>query len=327
MGKKKPNKKIGSRFTDILGKVREITDTFSDLRPGQIEREIELIAERLSTLARRGPSVSTEKSKVKKGKKRDLPDPLEGATAVERLINNSNLLPISFLEQGVQAQRAVARVVLTQPHGGLPAGSGWATGFLVAPSLFLTNNHVIENSAFLSKIRIQFNFQDAPGGIDRVPEDFFPDENGTFHTKESLDYTLIRLRMRQFPTGTQPVTAGQHWGTISLNPNPIFFAGQRLNIVQHPDGRQKEIALQDNEIDRLFQNVVRYKADTEPGSSGSPVFDNFWRLVALHHSAGEQAADGTWINNQGIRVDRIVADLRTKFSAGAQQGVLSELGI
>jgi V8-like Glu-specific endopeptidase len=28
---------------------------------------------------------------------------------------------------------------------------------------------------------------------------------------------------------------------------------------------------------------VRYAVNTEPGTSGSPVFDKDWRLVALHH--------------------------------------------
>ena len=59
--------------------------------------------------------------------------------------------------------------------------------------------------------------------------------------------------------------------------------GARLNIIQHPQGGPKRIAIRSNfyfdvhstarEPDRL-----RYLTDTEPGSSGSPV-------VALHHAA------------------------------------------
>ena len=87
----------------------------------------------------------------------------------------------------------------------------------------------------------------------------------------------------------------------------------------------KEVAFQDNVITNLFENAVRYTADTEPGSSGSPVLNNFWQLIALHHAGGEQDASGKWLNNQGIRIDRIHNDLRTHFAG--QQDVLDELGI
>ena len=102
---------------------------------------------------------------------------------------------------------------------------------------------------------------------------------------------------------------------------------QHLNIVQHPRGRRKEVALQDNRITKIFTNVVHYTTDTEPGSSGSPVFSNAWDLIALHHAAGEKQ-NGQWISNEGIRVDKIVADLRSHFG-GSPSGnaVLTELGI
>jgi endonuclease G, mitochondrial len=69
-----------------------------------------------------------------------------------------------------------------------------------------------------------------------------------------------------------------------------------------------------------------YEADTEPGSSGSPVFNDRWEVVALHHS-GVPATDSqgrfldvnggiwkdgddpqrlAWIANEGIRVSRLV---------------------
>ncbi len=33
------------------------------------------------------------------------------------------------------------------------------------------------------------------------------------------------------------------------------------------------------------ENVIEYTSDTEPGSSGSPVLDNQWGLIAFHSSA------------------------------------------
>ncbi|MGH9322270.1 MAG: trypsin-like serine peptidase [Vicinamibacteria bacterium] len=264
------------------------------------------------------------------GPEEPLTDSSDTASAVfERIIDESDLLPIYFLEQGARVQRSVARVVLTKAHDGLPAGSGWATGFLVSPTLFLTNNHVIPDEAFAAKIRMQFNFQLGPDGLEQETESFFPAPDDVFRTNPDLDYTLIRLRPNQVnpATGTSFVTPGERWGFLPLNQNPTFRLDQSFNIIQHPSGRRKEVAIQNNEVEKLFQNAVRYTTDTEPGSSGSPVFDNLWELVALHHAGGDfDNASGKWLNNEGIRVDRIIDDLREAFGANRQE-VLEELGI
>ncbi len=51
---------------------------------------------------------------------------------------------------------------------------------------------------------------------------------------------------------------------------------------------------------------VRYTTDTEPGSSGSPCFNQNWELVALHHSG-----DPNWLPswNEGIPTDLILDHL------------------
>ena len=244
-------------------------------------------------------------------------------SALERFIDESDLLPVSFLEQGVEAQRSVARIVLTRPHEGFPTGTGWATGFLVAPSLFLTNEHAIPDAAFSQNVRFQFNFQLGPDGVERESDSYVASE--VVAIEESLDYALVRLASKPMLDGVEvrQIQAGQRWGFTPLNPSPIFRAGQHFNVVQHPRGRRKEIALQDNQISKLFTNVVLYTSDTEPGSSGSPVFDNLWQLVALHHAGGEQSPTGKWLNNEGIRIDRIVDDLRSRLDDTVQ----AELGI
>ena len=102
--------------------------------------------------------------------------------------------------------------------------------------------------------------------------------------------------------------------------------------IQHPAGRPKEVALQDNRIVKVFAEVIRYETDTEPGSSGSPVFDNGWEIIALHHSGGDRApsdpSGNTWLNNEGIRIDAIVKDLLSQLAQlpGGDK-VRNELGI
>ena len=92
-------------------------------------------------------------------------------------------------------------------------------------------------------------------------------------------------------------------------------------MVQHPQGRKKEVVVQQNELTDVHANVIHYFSDTDYGSSGSPVFDNNWDLMALHHARkpSENA-------NEGIRIDKIIADLRNEFQT-TNPAILTELGI
>jgi len=276
---------------------------------------------------------------------------------IERIIHEFNLLPVHFLEEGAVVQRAVARVTRN--------GSPWGTGFLVSPSLFMTNNHVIPSVAFAQtyNVAMQFNYQLDYMGNPQTPEVYTPNLNDVFYTNASLDFTLIRLNQRcrwvfyqdywrtriaresgedvyeaqlgptaiaaAGPIG-MPITrvctiAGESWGYLRLPGSIAYALREHLNIVQHPQGRRKEVALQKNNITDIYTNRIRYTTDTDPGSSGSPVFNNEWDLVAIHHAAGERdSASLNWLSNEGMRMDKIVADLRSHYSGDP---ILTELGI
>ena len=281
----------------------------------------------------------------------------------ERIVGINNQLPVAFLEEGVIVQKAVARVQLRESVSGLPAGSGWGTGSLVSNSLLLTNNHVIPDVAFAKKVQAEFNYQFDHLGAAKPSDAYQFDPDGFFRTNAALDYTLIRVRSksnlvvspdidlspivrpRVRVNGDEPIderisdrvngnlgdivfplrrTPGSVFGHLRLPASGVTYAaGQFLNVIGHPSGRRKEVALQENTVTGVFTNVVRYTADTEPGSSGSPVFTNGWDLVALHHAGGDQAPSGAWLNNEGMRIDRIVADLQANVPAS----IRSELGI
>ena len=81
------------------------------------------------------------------------------------------------------------------------------------------------------------------------------------------------------------------------------------NIIQHPGGGPKQIALYHNVV--VFTDTLRvqYLTDTMPGSSGSPVFDSGWQLVAIHHAGGwlkQPGKSDTRFCNEGIAVNALV---------------------
>ena len=85
----------------------------------------------------------------------------------------------------------------------------------------------------------------------------------------------------------------------------------RLYIIGHPMGRDIEFSIQDNHLLACNDTLLHYRTPTEPGNSGSPVFESErWRVVALHHggSANVTRIDGvagTYEANEGIAIRAI----------------------
>jgi hypothetical protein len=108
---------------------------------------------------------------------------------------------------------------------------------------------------------------------------------------------------------------------------PTVEDSARVYIIGHPGGRDLQFSLQDNALlahegptagKPAIEGVwrVHYRAPTEGGSSGSPVFNgSLWEVIALHHVGGKTGMSrlngdaGTYAANEGIALLSIVAAL------------------
>jgi len=209
----------------------------------------------------------------------------------EKLIGaQSTLLPISFLSMGLSRARSVARVACSD--------SSYGSGFLIEGNLLVTNHHVLGSAAEAEKARAEFGFELTDRGTVRAAVAFELNPKLGFWSSERNDWTVVRLRR----------DANRDWGAIPVRPAEVK-PEQFVNIIQHPGGGPKQIALYHNVV--VFTDTLRvqYLTDTMPGSSGSPVFDSGWQLVAIHHAGGwlkQPGKSDTRFCNEGIAVNALV---------------------
>jgi endonuclease G, mitochondrial len=224
---------------------------------------------------------------------------------------------------GLQAARCVGRITIRNRTG---QTLGYGSGFTIAPRLLITNNHVLGSAEVAATSRVEFNYQeDGSGNLLRsIVLNFEP--SVFFVTDKHLDFTVVAVSEESLE-GTE--IAGFTWLPLIEQEGKVII-GEYVNIIQHPNGEPKQLALRENQLVDLLPDFLHYKTDTAPGSSGSPVFNDQWEVIGLHHSGvprmneqgeiltrdgliwqegmGEHRID--WIANEGVRVSRIVQAIR-----------------
>ena len=206
--------------------------------------------------------------------------------------------------------RAVCRLLI----GGTSACTGWLLG---SEGHIITNNHCISTQSGASDTDYEFMAEGATCATSCASWGACPGtvaaSSGTLiKTSSTLDYTLILL----------PTNVTSTYGYLQLR-NTLPTVGERIYIPQHPHAWGKQLAV-NSDADGGYAKVystnqtpcmggpgdIGYYADTDNGSSGSPVLAYSDHLVVALHHCGV-------CPNRGVPIPSIITDLGTSLPANA----------
>jgi endonuclease G len=329
-------------------------------QPELVQAERERVAERhrnvfrpaaermLSQPAASAPATMTDSIVIAPSAPADTGSPLgailplvasPGGVVPEIIQRDNDLRPIRFLHVALLAARAVGRIRIAE---NLTNETGDATGFMVAPGLLMTNWHVLKTADIAAAASIIFDDEDGIDGDPLETKAFRLRPDRLFINDEALDYAIVEVSPRT-ASGIPLAQFGflRLYRQIGkLDPTQR----QAVNIIQHPGGGPKKIALRDNYVLEVVPELVDpakneislyYGTDTLKGSSGAPVCSDQWYVVAVHRGGvpettlvnGQRVVvrlDGTpatvgdseqvlrYLANEGTRISRIYHILETQ---------------
>jgi endonuclease G, mitochondrial len=216
----------------------------------------------------------------------------------------------SFLAEGAQVRRAIGMVEMN-----LATASRTGTGFLIGNGLFVTNQHVIHNAQEALACTVTFDRELDPSLMPLATSTYRLDPARLFVSspENQLDFAVVALGSRIAGTASP-----EELGFCPLSPEPNkHVLGMNVNIIQHPNGNYKQVAIRNNLLTYRTDHALLYETDTELGASGSPVFNDYWDVIALHHYGQPyltkldkaDAPDIPIFANEGVRISAVHAGL------------------
>lgn len=222
----------------------------------------------------------------------------------EQVFGSESFKSLKWFNKCMQRARAVAQVLDSNDDA-------VGTAFVVRGGdfypdwgdelLFLTNAHVICNEAHISRallpakaiLKFDMDAESNPTEF-RVKQLWSSDP-------EKLDATLLKPDPPIQNIAPMPIAQ-----TL-----PVNDGAQRAYIIGHPQGRRLSFSIHDNHLLDYDDRLLHYRSPTEPGNSGSPVFNDDWELIGLHHRGLSNMPrlnghEGTYPANEGIWIQAVL---------------------
>jgi len=257
---------------------------------------------------------------------------------LERVMGSNDLVDEFYLERALLSALPVCRLGIRDSSG---HERGSATGFMISPRLLITNEHVFGSAEEAKPSIAEFNYRLNVAGRPEPSYRFHLRPDVFFFNHRPLDFAVVAVE----PTSEDGKMTLPTFGYHRLIPERgKTLLKEWMNIIQHPGGSRRQFAMRENQcVKDDDPDVLWYVSDTAQGSSGSPVFNDSFQVVALHHAgvprregskivlkngttvaalADADDADVDWMANAGIRVSRICGCLNE--AAKEKNGCLAE---
>ncbi|MEH1951025.1 MAG: trypsin-like peptidase domain-containing protein [Nostoc sp.] len=147
-----------------------------------------------------------------------------------------------------------------------PKGTGIGTGVLVGKNLLLTCNHIFSKTQ-VRQAWVSFNYNADSRKLDN---DVFELDMTFVSYHNRPDYALVKIKDNS-----------QQQKAIFINETSILDSGQDVRIIHHPQGNPVVIS-GFGQITQVGEDYIDHNVKTDDGSSGAPIFNRQWELIAIH---------------------------------------------
>lgn len=202
-------------------------------------------------------------------------------------------------------------------------GARLGTGFLIEAGsvggptaqglLFVTNAHVLSNTVQgavpLADALVSFDLMPTADGKPvyfEIGDMLFTSPPGPLgeccEQVDKLDVTVVTLK--DLPADIPGLK-------VSAN-LPLINGRNNAYVIGHPRGSGLQISVHDSLLlaSDEQRRLLHYRTPTDPGSSGSPVFNDQWKVIAVHHGGSDimpmlRPALGVYEANEGVTLAAI----------------------